>query len=102
MTEAKSNPQWRLLAFPCGTIRASDFELVHSPMPVARDGQILARNIYLSLDPTNRIWASGEETYLPALRLGEVMRGITLAVVEESKHPKLVVGDLVTGALGWQ
>jgi NADPH-dependent curcumin reductase CurA len=96
------NHQWRLAAFPCGAIRPGDFEWTEAPLPNVGDGQILARNIYLSLDPTNRMWASGEETYLPALKLGEVMRGITLAVVEESRHPKFVRGDLVTGALGWQ
>jgi NADPH-dependent curcumin reductase len=98
----KSNEQWRLAAFPQGDIRPSDFAWSAERAPVAGEGQILVRNIYLSLDPTNRLWASGEETYLPALKLGEVMRGITLGIVEESRHPKFQCNDLVTGTLGWQ
>jgi NADPH-dependent curcumin reductase len=96
------NRQWRLAAFPQGQIRAGDFQLCESPLPTVGGGQILVRNIYLSLDPSNRLWASGEETYLPALKLGEVLRGGTLGVVEESRHPKFQRGDLITGALGWQ
>jgi len=97
-----SNYQWRLAAFPQGPIQAGDFEWCKCPVPAVGDGQILVRNIYLSLDPTHRIWASGEETYLPPLRLGEVMRGGTLGLVEESRHPRFQPGDLVMGALGWQ
>jgi NADPH-dependent curcumin reductase CurA len=34
------------------------------------------------------------DSYLPAVRLGEVMRGVALGVVEESRYPALVKGDL--------
>jgi len=98
----KCNEQWRLAAFPQGDIRLSDFAWSEERVPAAGEGQILVRNIYLSLDPTNRLWASGEETYLPALKLGDIMRGITLGIVETSRHPKFRCGDLVTGTLGWQ
>jgi NADPH-dependent curcumin reductase len=40
--------------------------------------------------------------YMPPVELGEVMRGVVLGVVEESKNPNLQPGDLVTGLLGWQ
>ena len=66
------------------------------------DGQVLVRNRYLSLDPTNRIWASGAQSYLPAMKLGEVMRGVTLGEVIASRDPRVEVGACVTGLLGWQ
>jgi NADPH-dependent curcumin reductase CurA len=62
----------------------------------------VVRNIYLSLDPTNRGWMNAAPTYLPALALGDVMRGITIGVVEQSRNSKFEVGDLVQGLLGWQ
>ncbi|MFL6603451.1 MAG: NADP-dependent oxidoreductase [Steroidobacteraceae bacterium] len=102
MSASKVNEQWRLAAFPQGEIRPGDFEWSREPVPKTGEGQILVRNIYLSVDPTNRLWASGEETYLPALELGEVMRGITLGIVEDSRHSKFQQGDLVSGMLGWQ
>jgi hypothetical protein len=39
---------------------------------------------------------------MPALELGDVMRGIGLGVVEESRHPAMRPGQLVQGMTGWQ
>ena len=96
-----ANRQWRLAARPAGMIKASDFTLTEEPVPDISEGQILVRNLYLSLDPTNRVWIE-RDSYLPAVGIGEVMRGGTVGVVEDSKHPGFSVGDHVTGLLGWQ
>jgi NADPH-dependent curcumin reductase CurA len=42
------------------------------------------------------------DTYMPAVPLGAVMRGITLGVVEESKNREFARGDIVQGLGGWQ
>jgi hypothetical protein len=42
------------------------------------------------------------DTYLPAVALGEVMRGGAIGVIEQSRHPKFQEGDIVQGLLGWQ
>jgi NADPH-dependent curcumin reductase CurA len=75
------NRQWRLAAHPTGMAKKSDLEWREEPIPVPGDGQVLVRNVYLSLDPTNRIWMYPFDTYMPSVRLGEVMRGVTLGVV---------------------
>ena len=67
------NRQWRLKARPVGRIKASDFELVEAPVPKAGPGQAVARLRFLSLDPTNRIWVTDAESYLPPVQIGEVM-----------------------------
>lgn len=95
------NQQWRLRSRPRGNLTASDFEWAEQPVPAVVAGQVLVRNVYLSLDPTNRMWAAAD-TYLPAVRVGDVMRGIALGVVEASEDPALAPGDLVEGLLGWQ
>jgi NADPH-dependent curcumin reductase CurA len=41
-------------------------------------------------------------SYVPALALGDVIHGITLGVVEESRNTKFQLGELVYGLLGWQ
>jgi NADPH-dependent curcumin reductase len=51
-----SNRQWRLKRRPVGEIKTGDLELIDAPKPIPRDGEMLVRNVYLSLDPTNRIW----------------------------------------------
>ncbi len=71
-------------------------------MPALGEGQVLVRLVYLSLDPTNRVWMNAADSYLPALKLGEVMRGGGIGVVEESRHGDFAAGDLVQGLLGWQ
>ena len=94
------NRQWVLRQRPQGLIKDGDLELVESPTPELGDGDILVRTIYLSLDPTNRTWMNDAVGYLPPVGLGEVMRGLTLGVVEETRSQKYKVGDLVTTAMG--
>ena len=101
MTKA-INRQFRLAARPVGDIKESDFEYREEPIPSPKDGEVLVRTIYLSLDPTNRIWMSDVEQYMPPVEIGEVMRGGIIGVVEESKNPSFKQGDLVSGMLGWQ
>jgi NADPH-dependent curcumin reductase CurA len=96
------NRRWLLAEFPQSELSAANFRWVESEVPVPAEGQVLVRNLYLSLDPTNRIWASGAESYLPAMELGEVMRGVALGFIAASRHPRFAVGDCVTGLLGWQ
>jgi NADPH-dependent curcumin reductase CurA len=95
------NGQWRLAARPQGLFAESDFRWVEEETPPVGDGQALVRTVYLSLDPTNRGWAAGD-TYLPAVPLDGVMRGIAIGRVEESRAPGLEPGDAVQGLLGWQ
>ena len=83
-------------------LRAENFRWSESEVLAPADGQVLVRNSYLSLDPTNRIWASGAQSYLPAMKLGEVMRGVTLGEVIASRDARVQVGACVTGLLGWQ
>lgn len=99
---ARTNRQWRLAKIPQGTIESSDFEWGEQPVPDIEDGQVLARNLYLSLDPANRVWISGRRSYVEPVEIGDVMRGGTVSVIEESKSDELAPGDIVQGQLGWQ
>lgn len=98
---SKTNRQWRLTARPVGAIGEDNFAWHEEPVPALGDGQVLVRNVYLSLDPTNRIWAA-TDSYLPAVGIGDVMRGGAVGIVEESNSPNLPVGTPVMGLLGWQ
>ena len=98
----KVNRQWRLAARPVGLVKESDFEWREEPAPTPGEGELIVHNLYLSLDPTNRGWMNETATYLRPVAIGEVMRGITLGVVEQSRHSQFPEGALVQGTLGWQ
>jgi len=100
MTERK-NRQWLLARRPSGPVSAEDFRLETHPAPVPAEGEVLVRNLYLSVDPTQRTWIAGD-TYLPAVRIGDVMRSFAAAEVVESRHPGFEPGQLVQGLFGWQ
>jgi NADPH-dependent curcumin reductase CurA len=95
------NRQWTLARRPRGLVRAEDFRLVEGPVPAPADGEVLVRNLLLSCDPTQRGWMAAD-SYLPAVRIGEVMRAFAGGVVVESRHPGFRRGQLVTGKLDWQ
>ncbi|MFO8011025.1 MAG: NADP-dependent oxidoreductase [Dehalococcoidia bacterium] len=96
------NRQWRLAFRPAGRVGESNFEWYEEPVPEVAEGEVLVRNIYLSVDPTYRVWMGEEETYMPPVGIGEVMRGVTVGVVEESRNDNFQPGDMVQGMLGWQ
>lgn len=96
------NRQWILRRRPVGDIGPDDLELRESPIPVPASGQVLARTIYLSLDPAQRISMSDLPQYQPPVPIGQVMRGGTLSVVEVSCHPDFEAGDMIAGPGGWQ
>ncbi len=96
------NRQFRLKRRPHGRVERADFDFLESPVPEPAEGQAVARNLYLSLDPTNRIWMTDMEQYMPPVGLGEVMRGGGIGRIVASRHPGYKEGDLVSGLLGWQ
>ena len=63
---APQNRQLRLARIPVGLIAPADFALATEPVPEPGEGQALVRTTFISLDPTNRIWANGAPSYLPA------------------------------------
>ena len=71
------NHQWRLVARPEGMIKETDFQWTEEPTPELQDGQVLIRNLYLSLDPANRGWVREEGSYMAPIPLGSVMLGIS-------------------------
>ena len=81
------NRSWLLAARPQGMIKDSDFTFRESPVPEALGpGQILVETLYLSVDPTQRIWIQ-QDSYLPAVRIGDVVRAGGLGRVLRSMRP---------------
>ena len=98
----RTNRQWRFARYPEGKYKKSDFSWESEPVSDLQTGQFLVKNLMLSMDPTNRAWGWAKDTYMPQIMPGDVMRGIGIGVVEESKHPVFKKGTYVTGMIGWQ
>lgn len=96
------NRQLRLAKRPDGMVDDETFRLVEEPVAELTDGQALVRLVYLSIDPTNRVWIREEPSYLPPVGIDEVMRSGAVGTVVESKSAEFPVGAVVTGLLGWQ
>ncbi len=101
-TTQTKNHLFRLKSRPVGLVTPDNFDFVEVSIPQLEANQVLVRNIYLSLDPTNRIWMTDMEQYMPPVQIGETMRGLGIGQVEQSKNPRFKVGDYVSGMLGWQ
>ncbi len=87
---------------PQGEAVESNFRLVRTEVPALRDGEVLVRHHYLSLDPYMRGRMNDSKSYAASQPLGEVMIGGTVGEVVESRNPKFAVGDQVVGMGGWQ
>lgn len=97
-----ANRQVVLTSRPHGIPDASHFAIVESPVPEIGAGQLLIRNLYLSVEPAMRGWVNAAANYSEPVPLGTVMRSFATGRVEASRHPDFTPGDVVTGLFGWQ
>jgi NADPH-dependent curcumin reductase len=99
---AVTNRQIHLVSRPKGEAGIDNFRLVEQPVGEPRDGQVLVRHRYLSLDPYMRGRMDDAKSYAQPQPLDQVMQGGTAGVVVASRHPGYAEGDNVVGFGGWQ
>ena len=93
-----------LASRPDGMPVEDNFRVERRPVPEVQSGQILCRNLFISLDAGFRNWmdeGSGDNV-LPAMPIGEPVMGLTLSRVLESKHPDFSAGDLLMARFAWE
>ncbi|MBF7731566.1 NADP-dependent oxidoreductase [Pseudomonas sp. N040] len=95
------NCQFILARIPSGALMADCFRLEQAAMPVPKDGEVLLKARYMSIDAASRAWMQGA-TYRDALGAESLMAGRALAEVLESRHPDFTAGELVFAEFGWQ
>src|SRR6266480_2378136 len=91
-----------LASRPTGSVTEGNFQLEKLPIPTPADGEVLVKNLWLSLDPYMRGRMSDAKSYVKGVDIGEVMVGQTVGEVLESKNDKIKKGDKVLTQLGWQ
>jgi len=87
---------------PVGFPDASTFNFEEQSLPELSEGEVLVKILYISLDPAMRGWMNEGKSYIPPVKIGQVMRAGTAGVVVESKDPGFQPGDYVTGHGGVQ
>jgi NADPH-dependent curcumin reductase len=98
----EENLQVRLASRPAGMPEPGNFAFTEEPARSPRDGQVLLRTRYLSLDPYMRGRMSDAPSYAPPVEVGAVMVGGTVGEVVESRSELLSPGDVVAAYGGWQ
>lgn len=99
---ATVNRQIRLAARPVGLPDRSVWKQAEEPVGEPKDGEVLVKVLYISLDPAMRGWINEGKSYVPPVGIGEVMRALGAGKVIASKFPGLSVGDYVGGVFGAQ
>jgi NADPH-dependent curcumin reductase CurA len=91
-----------LASRPDGWPTPENFRLVEEPVPEPGDGEVLVRNLVMSVDPYMRGRMNEAESYVPPFQLDAPLEGGAVGEVVESRSPDLAVGDLVLHNLGWR
>jgi NADPH-dependent curcumin reductase len=95
------NRVWRLRKRPVGKITDDVLSFEEESILEPNDGELLFRLNYLSLDPTNRVWMSDMDQYMPPVELGAPMRGGVCGTVVKSRHSDYKEGSIVSGLGIW-
>lgn len=99
----EKNREIRLKSRPAGMPRTSDFELVETPVPTPAHGQVLVRNIFMSVDPYMRGRMVDRKSYVPPFQIGETLSGGAVGqVVSSNNNDRFKAGDYVSNFSGWR
>ena len=97
-----TNQQIHLVSRPTGEASLDNFKLVEATVPDLKDGQVLVKHHFMSLDPYMRGRMNDAKSYAVPQPLNAVMQGGTVGEVVVSKNAAYAVGDKVVGFGGWQ
>ena len=97
-----SSREIRLKNRPVGLPAETDFELAETKIAEISDGQVLIRNIYMSVDPYMRGRMYDRKSYIPPFQINQPLQGGCVGQVSASKNDEFAVGDCVVSMLGWR
>jgi NADPH-dependent curcumin reductase CurA len=97
-----TNQQIHLVSRPATEASVDNFKLIEAEVPELKEGQVLVRHHFMSLDPYMRGRMNDAKSYAVPQPLDAVMQGGTVGEVVASKNAGFAVGDKVVGFGGWQ
>lgn len=76
-------------------------KLESGSIPSIKQGEVLIRNYYLSVDPYIRMRMEAKDSYAPVMKIGEKMVGRTIGQIIQNLDDSLQVDDWVVGRMSW-
>jgi NADPH-dependent curcumin reductase CurA len=92
----------RLASRPKGSPAAANFTLARTELRPLQNGQVLVRNLFMSVDPYMRGRMNDGKSYVPPFELGRPLDGRAVGEVIESRAREFKTGDAVISSLGWR
>jgi NADPH-dependent curcumin reductase CurA len=92
----------RLKHRPVGLPSEGDFDLARVPIPTPGEGEVLVRNLYMSVDPYMRGRMIEQPSYVQPFQLGQPLEGGCVGQGVQSEKGTFRVGDYVLGRKGWR
>ncbi len=102
MTTLTTSREIRLASRPMGLPTAAHFTLAETTLPPLQDGQVLVRNLFMSVDPYMRGRMNEAQSYVPPFAIGQALEGGAVGEVIESLANEFKPGDIVTSRFGWR
>ncbi|HJR07942.1 MAG TPA: NADP-dependent oxidoreductase [Pyrinomonadaceae bacterium] len=100
--DAKQNKRITLASRPVGMPTTANFKIEDIDVPQPKEGEVLIKTLYLSVDPYMRGRMNEGRSYVQPFDVGEVIAGGVVGEVVESRSDRFQTGDIVMGMLGWQ
>jgi len=94
--------EFRLASRPTGAPTPANFSMAEVDVPSPADGQVLVRNLFMSVDPYMRGRMNDAKSYVPPFQVGAALEGGAVGEVIESRAPGIDKGAIVTSMKGWR
>lgn len=96
------NKEIRLSSRPVGVPTLDNFDIGDTAVPQPKDGEVLVRTLYISVDPYLRGRMREGRSYVAPFEVGQVIQSGAVGEVVESRSPQFQPGDIVSGMFGWR
>jgi NADPH-dependent curcumin reductase CurA len=92
----------RLASRPRGWPTPDNFSVARVNVPAPAEGQVLVRNLFMSVDPYMRGRMNDAKSYVPPFQVGQPLDGGAVGEIVESRSSALAAGDAVLSMRGWR
>ena len=95
------NSAWVIQKPSVGPYKADVLALEDRPLSPLQENQVQLKSLFLSLDPSNLMWLKLLPGWMEEVNIGDIMKGPSIAIVEDSNSVNFKAGDFVTGPINW-
>jgi NADPH-dependent curcumin reductase CurA len=96
------NRQFYLACRPIGAPTSAEIPARDVPVPEPGPGEVVLRNLYISLDPAIRGWMGDAPNYIEPIAIGAVVRSSVIGRVVHSASSDFAPGDVAMTVGGWE